>query len=402
MKILVICQYYDPENFQINDICEQLIADEQEVTVLTGLPNYPTGIVPEDYKKGHRDEVINGVHVLRCFEIGRGTGALQLGLNYISFYLSAMRKISLLKADFDIVFVYQLSPILMGLPGRYFSKKNHIPLLLYCCDLWPESMKMYVKSERSILFRFIKKISTRVYSSCERIICQSSSFIPYMKEVHKIPEDKLTYLPAFADEQYLSSDFTATDDIVDFVFLGNLGIAQDLISVLQAIKEIKGIQGFKVHFVGDGSCLNEMKTFVHNEGLEKIVFFYGRRPVSEMPDFYKLADVCLVSLRSDNQTGLTLPSKVQGYMAAGKPIVGMINGSAKDVIEESACGICVPAGDIHGLAEALRKFILQKECYEICGQNGREFFIRHFSKNVFMKKLYKEFDSVKETGNVNI
>lgn len=401
MKILVVCQYFYPENFQINDICSQFAQDGHEVTVVTGLPNYPSGIVPEIYKKGHRDEYVNGVHVLRCFEIGRGKGALRLGLNYISFYLSAMRKVDSLGSDFDVVFVYQLSPVLMGLPALRYSRKNQTPLLLYCCDLWPESMKMYIKSEQNLLFRFIKKVSARVYSSAEKILCQSNSFIPYMKTVHSIPEEKLAYLPAFADESYLAADFTTADDTIDFVFLGNLGIAQDLFSVLAAINSIKELQGFKVHFVGDGSCLDDMKAFVHREQLENIVFFYGRRPVSEMCEFYKLADACLVSLSADNQTGLTLPAKVQGYMAAAKPIIGMIDGSASQVIKESGCGICVPAGDIAGLAAAMRSFVLNRERYADCGQNGRDYFIRHFRKKVFMEKLYEEIKAISTTAASN-
>lgn len=394
MKILVVCQYYYPENFQINSIAEELVTYGHEVTVLTGLPNYPQGIVLDEYKEGHRDEYINGVHVIRCYELGRKSGALHLGLNYISFLLSSSCKVGTLDNDFDLVFVYQLSPVLMGLPGRKYAKKHHVPMVLYCCDLWPESMKMYIKNENHFLFRFIKWISFRVYSSCQLILCQSSSFLPYFREVHGILSEKLCYLPAFANEEYLDVDFTLENDIVDFVFLGNLGIAQNLIDVLSAVELIRNIPGFKVHFVGDGSYLNEMKNFVEDKNLSHIVSFYGRHPVEEMPDFYKLADVCLVSLKADNKTGLTLPSKVQGYMAAGKPIIGMIDGSAKEVIEESGCGICVSAGDVQGLAEAMSDFILHREKYRNCGEDGRNYFKNNFRKSIFIKKLEGIFDEI--------
>ena len=392
MKILVVCQYYYPENFQITPICEQLVRDGFDVTVLTGLPNYPTGIIPDEYKKGHRDEVVNGVHIIRCFEIGRRKGAAFLALNYFSFLQSASAKIKKLDESFDLVFVYQLSPVLMALPGIQYAKKHKIPLLLYCCDLWPESLKMYVKNESNPLFKRIKRISRKVYASSDRIICQSTSFIQYFKSTHGIPDDKLTYIPAFADESYLSEDYSANDDTVDFVFLGNLGIAQNLIAVLKAVEIIKDIPGFKVHFVGDGSVLSEMKKFVDDHGLQNIVTFYGRRPVEEMPRFYKLADACLVSLKADNATGLTLPSKVQGYMAAGKPIIGMIDGSARDVIDESKCGICVSAGDVSGLADAMKSFITEKDRYSDCGQNGRRYFIENFRKMSFMEKFEKEIE----------
>ena len=390
MKLLVVCQYYYPENFQITPICEQLAADGIDVTVLTGLPNYPVGVVPEEYRKGHRDEMINGVHVLRCHEVGRKKGAVHLGLNYFSFLFSAMRKVRKLPDDFDLVFVYQLSPVLMGLPGRAYARKHGVPLFLYCCDLWPESMKMYLKSESNPLFQMVKRVSRTVYTSCTRIACQSSSFLPYLHRVHDIPMEKMMYLPAFADESYLETDFTPQDDTVDLVFLGNMGIAQDLMRVLAALNTLKDLTSLRVHFVGDGAVREEMERYVRENGLSRMVRFYGRRGVEEMPEFYKLADACLVSLRADNEIGLTLPSKVQGYMAAGKAVIGMIDGSAKEVIEASGCGLCVRAGDTEGLAAAIRSFVEEPERYRDCGENARRYFREHFSKRNFMARLENE------------
>lgn len=392
MNILVVCQYYYPENFQITPICEQLAADGHDVTVLTGLPNYPTGTIPLKYQKGHRKEKRNGVKIFRCAEIGKKKGVIYLAMNYLSYCISASLKIKKLSHLYDLVFVYQLSPILMGIPGQIYSKRHHIPMVIYCCDLWPESMKMYIKSEKSFIFRIVKIISKSVYSSADLIACQSSMFIDYLSNTHGIPKNKLKYLPAFADESYLEKDFTPEDDIIDFVFMGNLGIAQNLLAVLKAVKKISYIPGFKVHFVGTGTVLKEMKNYVLSHNLLNIVFFYGRRPVQEMPKFYKIADVCLVSLKADNFTGLTLPSKVQGYMAAGKPILGMIDGSAKQVIEESKCGICVSPDDIDGFANAMKSFIIEKEKYINCGQNGREYFMENFARKIFMTKLESEFE----------
>ncbi len=388
MNILVVCQYFYPENFQINPICEQLAKDGHTVTVLTGLPNYPTGIVPKEYKHGRkRDEIINGVHVIRCNEIGRKHGPVFLALNYISFIISSSKKIKKLKETFDVVFIYQLSPVLMGISAKKYCKKYKKPLFLYCLDLWPESLKMYIKNESNPLYKYIKKISNNIYKACDLIAVQSTSFIDYFAEYHKIEKQKIMYLPAFADESYLTKDFETSDNCIDFVFLGNLGKAQNLISILKAVNLIKDIPNFKVHFVGDGSCFDEMKSYVKNNQLEKKVIFYGRRPVSEMPDFYKIADVCLVSLKADNKTGLTLPAKVQGYMAAGKPILGMIKGSAKDVIEEANCGICIEPDDIEGFANAMKDFIEYKEKYSVFGKNGRDYFIKNFKKDIFMPKL---------------
>lgn len=393
-SILVICQYYYPENFQITPICEHLARDGYKVTVVTGLPNYPTGIIPEEYKTGHRDEMINGVHVIRCHEIPRGKGAVKLGLNYFSYESSATKKAMTLKDKFDLVFVYQLSPVLMALPGIRYARKYKLPLFLYCCDLWPESMKMYIKNENNPAFKIVKNISRKIYHAADLIGVQSSSFIPYLEKTHDLTKEKLIYMPAFADETYLKKDFTPEDDTTDFVFLGNLGIAQDLISVLKAVEKIKNVPGFKVHFVGDGSVLEEMRQYVKDHELGNIVVFYGRRSVDEMPRYYKLADACLVSLKADNATGLTLPSKVQGYMAAGKPIIGMIDGSAREVIEEAGCGICVGSGDIEGLASAMKNFIEDKDRYKECGEKGRQYFKENFSEGILIERLEKAFSQL--------
>ena len=142
MKLLVVCQYYYPENFQVTPICEQLAQDGYEVTVLTGLPNYPTGVIPPEYRTGRWDEVIRGVRVIRCHEIGRKTGPLFLALNYLSYCLSSALMVGKLPIDFDAVLVYQLSPVFMALAGKKYAKKRGVPLCIYCCDIWPESLKM--------------------------------------------------------------------------------------------------------------------------------------------------------------------------------------------------------------------------------------------------------------------
>lgn len=394
MKVLVVCQYYYPENFQVTPICEQMVQDGYEVTVLTGLPNYPLGKIPSEYKKRDKwDEYINGVHVIRCLEFERKTGAIWLAVNYVSFYVSAMRKVRMLKKDFDCVFVYQLSPILMGLPGKYYSQKHQVPLYLYCCDLWPESIKMYLKNDNNILFKFVKGISKKVYEACDVISVQSKTFIDYFASVHQISKEKLVYIPAFSDDKYLARTFYRENGVTDFVFLGNIGIAQNVELIIEAADKIRDCN-FKLHIVGDGSCLEKIRNLVTEKQLGDRVVFYGRRPVEEMEQFYELADVCLVTLNAENVTGLTLPAKVQGYMAAGKPIIGMIDGAARDVINDSKCGICVSAGDVDGLAEAMKDFIEKPEKYISCGENGRRYFMENFKCSKIICQIEEVINSL--------
>lgn len=401
MRVLVVCQYYYPENFQITPICEQLVLDGYEVTVLTGLPNYPLGIIPKEYRsKKRREEIINGVHVIRCTEIGRRKGVVFLAFNYISFLFSSMKKVRELSRDFDVVLTYQLSPILMGYPGRWYAKRYKKPQILYCCDLWPESIKLYIKSEKNILFKIVNKISRTIYNSADFVAVQSSSFKAYLNKVNCVPFEKMEYMPAFASEEYLREDYsTRYDEYINYVFLGNIGIAQDLSSVLEAFYIAIGkTHKIRLHIVGDGVCLANIKAKAKELNMGDSVVFYGRRPVSEMAQFYHLADACLVTLKGDSVIGHTLPSKVQGYMAAGKPIIGMIDGSAQEIIKEAKCGICVSAGDINGLSETFCNFAENIEKYVALGENGRKYFKKNFSKKIFMQRLENKIDKMFEDG----
>lgn len=402
MNILVVCQYYYPEEFKINDICEELVKKGHSVTVLTGLPNYPTGEVPNEYKWfKKRKEIINGVKIIRCLEIGRKSGVVGMALNYLSYMISSSIRALFLKKDFDIIYVYQLSPVTMALPGvilKFITKK---PLYLYCCDIWPESMKTIISNEKNIAFKVIKGFSKFLYSQCDHITITSKPFFEYFNKVHSISLNKISYIPQHADESYLNMDFGTIGDIVDFVFMGNIGIAQDMDCILNAVEMIKDLPNFKVHFVGDGSYLKKSKELVKEKELENLVKFHGRHPIENMPNFYRIADVCLLTLKSDNLVGLTMPSKLQGYMAAGKPIVGAIDGSAQDVINEAKCGICVDSGDYKGLSNTMKSFIENPETYIDYGKNAKKYFEKHFTKEIFITNLEnKLYELIEEKAYV--
>jgi glycosyltransferase involved in cell wall biosynthesis len=400
MKILTVCQYYYPEQFKINDICEQLVHDGHSVTVLTGLPNYPTGEIPKEYRWGkRREEIINGVKVLRCFEIGRKQGIIGMALNYVSFMFVASIKMLSLKKEFDNIFVYQLSPVTMILPGIIMKRRSHKPLYIYCCDIWPESLKIIIPNEASFIYKMVKKFSKFLYSKGDMISVTSQPFIEYFNQVHLIPINRISYIPQHGDDISLQLNFSPLNNgIIDFVFMGNMGIAQDIDCILNAAEKIKYIPKFKIHFIGDGSYFETSKALAREKELDDIVLFHGRHSEEKMADFYKLADACLLTLKADNLTGLTMPAKLQGYMAAGKIVIGAINGAAQQVIHESQCGICVDAGDSYALAEAMKNFIANPDKYKNCGLRGREYYKKHFTKEIFIQKLEKELGNLVEVN----
>lgn len=397
MNVLVVCQYYYPEQFRINDICEQLVVEGHSVTVLTGLPNYPKGEVPNEYRWGkRRKEVVNGVNVIRSFEVARGKGAIRLGLNYLSYMFSASLKFFFMKKDFDLIFVYQLSPVTMAFPAIIAKKITKVPLYLYSCDIWPDSMKNILSNENNIVYRLLKKISTYIYSQSDGIGITSTPFFHYFNTVHSIPLNKISYIPQHAEETYLSINEPEDNGIVDFVFMGNIGLAQDIDCILDAIQELKDDLSFKVHFVGDGSYLENSKSIVNEKRLSNHVIFHGRHPLEDMPKFYRLADACLLTLKGDSLVGQTMPSKLQGYMAAGRPVIGAINGAAQEVISESKCGVCVSAGDSKSLAKVMKDFIENPDKYQNFGENGRKYFVDNFTKKKYMEKLVGQFNKLME------
>ncbi len=397
MKILVVSQYYNPEQFQINEICPELVRRGHQVTVLTGLPNYPKGVVPKEYKFGRRrDEMIDGVRVVRCTEFGRKKGKINLILNYASFAIFGSLKAKGLREEFDVIVSYGLSPITSTYPALAYKKKHNIPLLLYCLDIWPESAQAHVHNDKGRLYRTIWNMSKNIYSKCDCIAVTSKPFIEYLNQKNGFPEERTVYIPQHADSSMLETDLKAEENgIADFMFAGNFGNGQVLHNIILAVAELKDKGNFKVHMVGDGSRANDIKKLAAEKGVEDKVIFYGNQPRDKMPDFYKMADALLITLRGNNFVGNTMPGKLQMYMAAGKPVFGAINGAAPQVIEEAGCGACAPAEDYKGLAELMANYIDHPEKYQDCGQNAREYFKENFTLEVYCNRLEQVMAALK-------
>ena len=389
MKILVVSQYYYPEQFLINEIAPEFVKRGHEVTVLTGLPNYPSGYVPNEYKNGKkREESIEGVRIIRVNEHGRKKGKINLILNYISFAYYGTKKTKEL-SDYDLVLSYQLSPITMLMPAIKYSKKNKVPLLVYCLDIWPESAQAMIGT--GTLYRLVEKYSRKLYQKCDKIAVTSESFIPYMMEQNMIKQEKVVYIPQHASGEMLDFDLTSEENgIADFMFAGNLGKGQKIEVILKAVREIKQKDintKFIVHIVGDGSMRDTLEQMTIDYNITDKVIFYGNQPREKMKEWYQRADVLLITLRGNNFVGNTMPGKLQTYMTTGKPILGSINGSAQQIIEEAKCGACVSAENPHGLAELMLNYINKKENYSECGKNARDYFKKHFTLPIYIDRL---------------
>lgn len=391
VKILIISQYYYPEQFQINEIAPELVRRGHEVTVLCGLPNYPKGEIFEGYENRF-EETIDGVKVIRCQNVPRGHNPINLVRNYISFYRNANKVVDTFPEDFDVVLSYQLSPITMVIPAVRYKKRTGKPLLLYCLDIWPESALAHVKFKKGLFYRYITRLSGKLYRACDRILVTSKPFIGYLSKKHRIEQSKLGYLPQHADSSMLELNLSKieNDGKIHFMYAGNIGAAQTLDVVIKAASILGKRSDYIIDFVGDGSKRAELENMVRDNGLTDNIVFHGNQKRADMPSFYRKADILLITLRGNNAVGDTMPGKLQMYMTVGKPILGAINGAAYEVIEEAQCGRCVKAGDYEGLAKLMKSYIEQSQDYQSCGEKARKYFKNNFTFEHYINGLDEE------------
>lgn len=387
MKILIFTEYYYPENFLIHEIAEELVERGNQVTVITGKPNYhfPRGRVPASYKK-ISFERINGVDVHRCSVPGRGTNKLCQLYNYFIYAKNAKKLSRTVPDDFDIVFCYQMTPVIQLIPAIDYAARNHKKLFCYCLDLAPLSGEAALKFF-PMLKRLYAKKSREYYRACDRIAVTSEAFIPYLQQINGIDAERLIYLPQHASQKLLGTDQRkAPNGSIDFLFAGNIGEGAKLETVIDAvgILKAKGIDGFHVHIVGDGSAKNALIRYTGKKHLTEYIRFHDAVPMEDMPSVYARADALIVTLWKGQ---LAVPGKLQAYMSTGKCILGAMDGSGRSVIETSGCGLCADAEDTDGLAAIMEQYISAPAVYDKLGENGKRYFHEHFTLDIFMQGL---------------
>ena len=398
MKILVVTQYSFPEDFRINDISEELVKRGHCVTVLTGLPNYPTGNIFEGYKDAYkRIEMHNGVTIIRVNNKPRKSGIFNLLRNYLSFYKKASKAIDSLGDQFDVVYGYQLSPVMSMKPAIKYKKKYNKPFYMYVCDIWPESIRDRGTgkplSQKTPLLLYAKSISKKIYRQADMIGTKCPEFIDYLVDNCGVDRNKCHVNYEHAESNYLNVQETPIDNgVIDFMFAGNIGKSSNCDLIVKAASKLKG--NFKIHFIGDGSELNSIKTLVTDLKLNDKVLFHGRHPQNEMLDFYNKADVCLLTLSNTTAIGLTPPAKLSGYMAASRPIIAAIDGSAKTIIENAQCGFVSSSSDIESFIQCLQMVIDDVNLLNRLGENGRNYFNKNFTLEKHLDVLEKTLTNI--------
>ena len=395
MHILLVTQYYWPENSRVTDIAESLQKEGNEVTVLTGLPNYPQGYIYDGYKhRKNRIQDHNGVHIVRAKLIARRHDIIHRFLNYYSFPHYGCRLAKKLPDSFDIVLAMEESPIMLVKPAITYAKKHKKPLIMYEMDLWPESLLAGGVAKNSFTYKHYKKVSAKIYSQFDKIVVSTKEHIPYIEELPGCKDLDIEYLAQYADTIFEESDFGNEDnDVIDLMFAGNIGKAQSVDTIIRAAALLKDDPRFKFHIVGSGSELENIKKLAAELKTDNVIF-YGQRPLEDMPELYKIADAMLVALEDKPYANMTIPGKLQSYMAVGKPVIGAINGSCAKFIRNNDVGFTCPSGDSEALANLIKS--LDPKELQVIGERSKNVYFKKYSKYIFMNKLIFILESMKK------
>lgn len=388
MKILIVSQRFWPENFRVNDIAVSLAANGHSITVLTGLPNYPEGYIRPNYRNGrNRKELHDGITIVRAKEVGRRRSLIFRFLNYYSFPFYGKKLAKKLDADFDVVLANELSPIMGSLPAVAYKKKFGARIVMYEMDLWPHSLLAGGIKNGSLVYNHYSKVSGRIYSACDKILVSTREHIHEIKKLPGCSNLDIEYLPQYAEEQFETIEKNGRKDgKTHLLFAGNIGKAQSVQTIVEAANLLKNNKTYVFDIVGSGSELDNVKALAASYQLSNVVF-HGSHPVSEMPRFYNQADIMLVTLEKEPYAEMTIPGKIQSYMAAGKPIVASIDGAAANLIKESESGIAVPSENPKALADAI--LAMNRQRIDDFGDNAKNYYQKHFQKRQFMDRLMK-------------
>ena len=396
MKILIVSQYFWPENFRINDLTEELVKRGHRVMVLTGIPNYPAGNVFESYKNNPTAFAqYSGATVLRVPMLVRGAGSVRLFLNYLSFMCGACMfgPWRLRGQSVDVIFVFEPSPVTVGLPAVLLGRIKRAPVVFWALDLWPETLAAIGMVRSPRVLGWVGQLVKFIYQRCTLVLGQSQSFLGSIAKYCSDPK-KIRYFPSWAEEVFAQGELIAAPEVpaqpgvFNVLFAGNVGEAQDFPAVLEAAELLRQEVGIRWIIVGDGRKSEWLRAEIERRGLQEKMLLLGRFPVERMPSFYAQADALLVSLKKDPVFSMTIPGKVQSYLMAGVPLLGMLDGDGAKVITNAAAGLVCPAGDAGGLAAIVRKMAaMSSEQRSQLGVNGRSFAKQEFDRDMLMSRL---------------
>lgn len=403
--ILVVSQYFHPENFRINDIATEWVKRGYAVTVLTGIPNYPQGEYYKGYSKTERrHEKWNGIEIIRLPIESRKTGSFGLIKNYLSFVVAGRKWVKKTNIKTDLVFTFEVSPMTQALVSVWYAKKYKIPHILYVTDLWPENVEIITGIHNRIFLGMIQKMVDYIYKRSSRILTSSNSFITAIKK-RKISPEKIEFWPQYAEDFYkpserISSSEIPDDGILNLVFAGNIGYAQGLGILPKAAEKLKK-EGIRIRFniIGNGRYMPNLKKEIEERYVKEYFNFIDSKPAEQIPSYLAAADALLIILSKSEVFSITIPAKTQSCMACGHPILVSADGEVQDIIRCADAGLVNASEDVDGLVKNIIALIsMTSEERNRLGQNALLYSETHFNKVILLNRMDEIFK--KESQNV--
>lgn len=404
-RILLVTQYFYPENFKSNDIAFELAKRGYQVDALVGIPNYPEG----KYFKGYglfskRHEVIDcsdgerkgKVNVYRCFQTPRGKGGWRLPINYFTYVISGCIDVLLYfawKKKYDCIIGHEPSPIFQAYPALLLRKLRKVPFYYWIMDLWPDSMISGGGINNKKIIRWVDNLVKGIYNHCDKILITSKPFRKAINEKGDY-DKKIIYFPNWSMDMKTNNRCVQIPQMPEgfkIMIAGNLGSAQCLDKVAEVMMELRDVPEVKWVFVGDGSKKEWLENFISKNGLQERAITVGRHPAEAMPTFFKQANAMLVTLKGGfRHLEMVVPARLQSYMSAGRPILAMLGEGGAEIIKESGCGYVVPAGDSKALAKVIREKVLtNKTAFEAMGAKGRKYYEENYTLNMCIDNLVR-------------
>lgn len=396
MNILIVTPHFHPENFRINDFAFEYMKRGHQIIVLTAVPDYPIGKFFDGYgifKKSR--EYYNGIKIYRAPTIPRGNGSnFRLSLNYVSFVIGAIiTSLFLLKNKLDIIFVFEPSPVTIGLPAIFIKKIKRIPICFWVLDLWPESVISAGNLKSNLIPRLLTPIVKYIYKHCDKILVSSKGFIKSI--ISKgVDTRKVEFFPQWAEPFFRPVEYKSEllpnkvpENCFKIMFAGNIGEAQDFPAILEAAKLLKSNTNIHWIIIGDGRRSAWVKDKILEYGIQNCFHMLGQHTIERMPHYYALADAMLFSLKDEYIFSITIPAKVQSYLACGKPIIAMVNGEAAKIINDNNAGYTCEAGDYNSLVNNIIKMSQLKinQLQELT-KNSLECYNSNFDRNILLNR----------------
>lgn len=405
LDILYLSQYFYPEQFLNNHVAQALAANGHRVEVICCVPNYPQGRFFSGYSNRHRkNENWNGVGIHRVFTIPRGTSALQLIANYLTYPLAASWRIfGLGQHRGTISFVAMPSPVFQALAGIFAKRLWKIPTVYWVQDIWPDSAIITLGIRNRFMIRILNTICGWIYRQADLVMVQSDGFHGSITRFG-VPAHRIVTLPNCAPAEFAPVALSAVPARIRalipehrriIMFAGNIGESQDFDTIIDAAALLPHDSDILLIVIGNGRDAERVQRKVKDTNLSHRFLFLGRHPESDMPSFFACADALLVSLRDEPIFALTVPSKIQAYLACGKPILASLAGEGANIIQQSGAGIVVPPSTPAKLSAAMSRVasMSQDELHKM-GHEARQTYEEKYSLDSVVETLTSKLKSV--------